>query len=242
MARREIYPEVARGHLEAERPGLRASLATDEFYHPADLGRHVARAANRRRPDLVVIDVGAFFLASGPGAIDLSAFPRRIQMAYDRARHLRGASLRLLAAFPLGFQLVRLIETSATALATGALRPVVRRYPRPSVEEYEGLLRSSIRHLTANPEQRVILQGPGGFNHDEPNPQYSPRTPEIYDEVNSMAKRVAAAHSILFVDRIAVAGGMDPSLFLPGSSRFSVAGHRVMGHALAEAILGSGLL
>jgi hypothetical protein len=233
---------VARSHIEAARPGLAVAVAAQEYYHPADLQRQVARSQSRGRSDIVVIDVGAFFVAEGPGAIDISAFPRRLQSAYDRLRHLRATSRHFVSVFPLGPRLVQLVETGAIALAQGLLRPLARRYPRPSLAEYEVLLDGAVRALRGPGGPAVLLQGPGGFNPAETSPTYAPDTQQVFEAINALAKRVAAAHGIPCVDRMDAVGRGGSPLHLPDSSRYSARGHQVMGRLLGESIVAAGLV
>jgi hypothetical protein len=209
------------------------TIEAGEFFHPSQLAREVHYAIGRA--DVVVIDVGAFFVATAVGAVDVSRLPRWVTATNARIRHLRDLRGRLLAAYPRGDHMVELVETYARALAKNALRPLIREYPRPTVKEYEDLLQEAVSRLQAA-NVRLVLQGPGGFNPDEMGPKYAPDTPRIYDDINAMARRVAAARQVPIVDRVAIGQG-HPALFLPATSRYSGFGHRLMGEALADELL-----
>ena len=53
---------------------------------------------------------------------------------------------------------------------------------------------------------------------------------------------VADSNQVLFVDRLDVADGAGRSIFLDGVIRLSPVGHQLLGHALAESLLASGLV
>jgi hypothetical protein len=187
-----------------------------------------------------VIDIGAFFIAIGPGAVDLSRFPSWARTLHDRVRHLRAATKWVMRRVSHSGQWVEVAETNVLALASGALRPLVRRHARPTVAEYESLVRAALataRHAGV----QVVLQGPGGFNEDEASPAYAADTPAIYEGINGMARRVAADEGVPMVDRMAI-GRAHRTLFKNGNSRYSARGHEVMGEALAEHLLSTGLV
>src|SRR5712691_9431525 len=187
-------------------------MSAADFYHPLQLSREVDRAIGRA--DIAIIDVAAVFVAGAPKTIDLSRLPRWVLAANDRIRHLRAIRCGLLAAYPRGQRWGELIETHARALATTALHPLIRRYPRPALDEYEQLLRAAVARLQ-EAGLRLLLQGPGGFNHDEGSRSYSVDTPRIYEDVNRMARRVAEAAGSPLVDRMAIGHG-HRALFLGG--------------------------
>lgn len=233
-----MFAAVAARRLQAVRPEVRVTIAAGDFFHPSQLAREVHRAIGRA--DVVVIDVGAFFVARGAGAVDVSHLPRWVTAANARIRHLRDLRETLLAAYPRGDRMVELVETHARALAKTALRPLIREYPRPTPGEYEELLQEAVDRLRAA-NVRLVLQGPGGFNPDEPSSKYAPDTPHVYDAINTMARRVAEAGQLPMVDRIEI-GRSHPALFLPATSRYSRFGHRLMGEALADRLLHDGLV
>lgn len=200
------------------------------------MSRQVDRAVGRA--DVVVIDVAGLSVATAPDTIDMSRLPRWVVAVDDRIRHLREIRYQLSVAYPRGERWIELVETHAQALAKSALRPLIRRYPRPTLQEYERALTEAVNRIQGA-TLRLVLQGPTGFNPDESGRSYSPDTLRIYDEVNAMARRVADAAGVPLVDRIAIGHG-HPSLFLGGSRRYSPLGHRVMGEALAEQLLNSG--
>jgi hypothetical protein len=238
VARTSVFAAVAARRLERARAGLRVSVSAGEFYHPAELSRQVERSVGRA--DVLVIDVGAFFAAIGPGAVDLSRFPRWARTLQDRVRHLRAATKWVVARSPRSEQWVQVAETGVLALAAGALRPLVRRHPRPTIPEYESVLRTALAAVR-QAGVRLVLQGPGGFNPDEVNPGYASDTPAIYEGINAMAHRVATAEAVPLVDRIAI-GRAHPTLFLGGTSRYSERGHAVMGEVLADHLLSAGVV
>ena len=233
-----MYAAVAARRLEVTRSETRVTIAAGDFYHPSQLAREAERAIGRA--DLVVIDAGAFFVASGVDTIDVSRLPRWVAGLNDRVRHLREVHEGLLAAYPRGERWVKNIETHARALTMSALRPLIRRYPRPTLDEYERLLAEAVNRIRGA-RLPLVLQGPAGFNADEMDPTYAPDTPAVFDEVNAMARRLAEAARLPFVDRLAI-GRNHGSLFLPATSRHSRVGHEIMGEALADRLLKDALV
>jgi hypothetical protein len=238
VSRDEVFAAVAARRVASSRDETPVAISAGEFYHPLQLSRQVDRAVGRA--DVVVIDVAGLPVATGPETIDLSRLPRWVVAVDDRIRHLRELRHQLSIAYPRGERVIELVETHARGLAKSALRPLIRRYPKPTLQEYERLLTEAVNRIQ-DAKQRLVLQGPTGFNPDEATPSYSPDTLRIYDEVNAMARRVAVAAGLPLVDRIAI-GHDHPSLFLGGSRRYSPLGHRVMGEALAERFLRSGVV
>ena len=240
VARTDTFPEVVRRRIRTERPASRIPLSAGEFYHPAELPRAIRRTVGRA--DILVIDVAAFFVANAAQAVDVSAFPRGVQTVYDRARHLRAAANRMLDAYPRGQQWVQLIETSAIALTTGILRPLIRRYPRPTIAEYERILVDSVVGVRAR-DKGVVLQGPAGFNAEGTFPTYTSDAIQLFADVNELAHRVGARCEVPVVDRMAIVGVRgNAHFFCPGSIRYSRTGHQITGEALAEVLLQGGLL
>jgi hypothetical protein len=238
VARDEVAAAVVARRLEADKRETRVAISSADFFHPSQLPRETAGAIGQA--DLVVIDVGAFFVASSARSIDVSRLPRWAAGINERVRHLREVREGVLRAYPRGERWVEAVETGARSLAVAALRPLIRHYPRPTLEEYESLLTEAVSRIQGA-GLRLVLQGPAGFNLDEMGPAYSPDTPRIYDAINAMARRVAEAAHVPMVDRMAI-GRDHPSLFLPATSRHSPVGHRVMGEALAARLLGDGLV
>jgi hypothetical protein len=60
-----------------------------------------------------------------------------------------------------------------------------------------------------------------------------------YRAVLAMARRLAAAHNALFVDRWDTVAG---NFYLPGSARPTTSGHSVWGHLLADELLRAGVV
>ena len=242
VPRSATYPEIVRHHLERERPGLRVRIVAEPFYHPAELRAVVGRLLRSAGSDLIVIDVAGWLAANGPAAVDLSRLPKGLRGAYDRVRHLRAVSYGLISRWPSAAGMVTLVQTGGRALVDGPLQLLARRYPKASLEEYERLLEETIALIARQPGCNLVLQGPSAFNTAETNPACAPDSLAIYRAVNELARRLAAAHGVAFIDRMALIGGADGEMFLPGSIRLSSAGHRVTGHAVAETLLRAGLI
>jgi hypothetical protein len=232
----DIFPALAARRLETSLEETRVDVSAGEFYHPALLLGEVDRSIGSA--EVIVIDVAALSVATGVDLVDMSRFPGWVVGVNERFRHLRRARRELGTAYPRGERWVELIEAGALGLARNALRLLVRRYPRPTLEEYETTLREAVSRIQGA-NVRLVLQGPTGLNPGAHGPRYLPETPQIYDDVNAMTRRIAEAAQLPMVDRMAI-GRHHPSLFLPGSERYSRLGHRVMGEALAELLLDAG--
>ena len=237
---KETFPNVLRARILAEKPGVAPRVSVDSFYHPAELPRKIARASTPRPPDVLVIDVAGYFAARDVGAVDLSQLPHGINTGYERARHFRAVAKGLLRAYPAAGGLLRRLETTGVAVANGILRPLLRRYPTPTLPDYEQFLEDAVHVARRTEGMTVVLQGPGMFNDGETDRRYAPNTQEIYRQVNGMVRRVAETNGLLFVDRMAVTDSL--SVCLPGSIRLSAHGHRVMADVLLEALVGASVV
>jgi hypothetical protein len=238
VGRADVFPALAARRLETSLDETRVVVSAGDFYHPAQLLDEVDRSL--ARADVIVIDVAGLPVATGRAAVDMSRLPTWAVGTGERIRHLRQVRHDLLAAHPRGERWVALIEVGALALARNALSPLIRRYSRPTLEEYELIVREAVNRIQTA-KVRLVLQGPAGFNPDEPGRSYAPDTPRIYDDVNAMTRRIAEAEHLPMLDRIAI-GQDHRTLFLPGSRRYSRLGHRVMGEALAELLLDVGFI
>lgn len=125
------------------------------------------------------------------------------------------------------------------AMASSLLQPLLPRYPRPSVGEYEDSVADAIALIRSEPGTSAVVQGPGAPNLALDSKRMAPDAMERYRAVNEMARRVAAAHGALYVDRWDTVTG---SFFIPGTTRPTRNGHSVWGHLLAEQLLSAGLL
>ncbi len=122
----------------------------------------------------------------------------------------------------------------------GPLSLFVKRYPRCSLEEYEGFLVEAIGLTTRQPGRTLVLQGPSPFNAAETDPACVPESEALFRSVNELARRLADAHGLTFIDRMSLANSH--AMFLPGSIRLSTEGHRITGHAVAETLVRAGLI
>lgn len=236
---RQTFPNILQTRIRADHPGVAPLVNVESFYHPAELPGKVARVL-KPPPDVLVIDVAGYFAARDVGAVDLSQLPRGIDTAYERLRHLRSVAKGLLRVYPAAAGLIRRVETTGVAWANGILRPLLRRYPTPTLPDYRQFLDEAVRIARRTERTTVVLQGPGMFNDGEMDRRYAPDTQEIYRQVNAMARHIAEANGLLFVDRMAVTDSL--SVCLPGSIRLSEHGHQVMADALFDTLTQGGVL
>jgi len=238
------YPFVAQHYVEHARPGLRIETTVITYFHPyeSDLGVKFDRA-ERARPDVIVLEVPARPVAhveSHP--VDLRRFPSGVRTAYQRFRHLRELNQRMPLAYPLD-KLIHVADISLRAVIDGPLRRLVRRYPTPTLDEYEALVAEIIARLAARTAATLVLAGPAGFSERGCGDGYVDDAPQLYDTVNDMARRIAARHVLPFIDRVAVAGDGGTSFFLPGSSIvYAPAGHLELGRFVGATLLKLGVL
>lgn len=231
------FPEVCRGVLQASRPQHRVELVVEPYYHPAQLLGAV-RKALAQRPRVVVVEVVGWLAITGSSTIDLSRLPRGIRSAYERGQFLRRAT-RLVAKKTQSSGLIHHVQTSALALASSVVRPLFPRLPRPTVPEYETFVSEALALIATAPGISRVVQGPGAGNFATESKRLPVDAIARYRAVNEMARRVAAAHGALYVDRWdTVASGF----FIPGTTRPTARGHSMWGHLLADHLLREGMV
>jgi len=239
--RRDTYPEVVRRRLEAERPGLRVGLVFDTLYHPAELTRQVERAL-AKRPDILVIDTaGNVLSANKRQAVDLGRMPAALAGLVESVRRGRSFAKGMVDRHPFVEPVVQSAEAIGALALDRARSRRVRRHAPLTLQDYERWLRAAVARVDAEASTTLVIQGPSVFNPDESDRTYQPATLDVYREVNTMVKRVAADGGAIVLDRQGVAGGAGSGIFLDGSIRLSRAGHALMGQALADMLLRSRL-
>ena len=231
------FPQVCRRALEARRPNARVDVVIEEYQHPAELTKATERVL-RTAPRVIVIEVVGWLAVKSRSAVDLSKLPRGIRSAYDRARHFRRVTAFVASKIPDKSQLIHRVQVHAHALASGLLQPILPRYPRPTIAEYEKCIDDAIARIQQVPETTVVVQGPGAPNLDL-LARLPSDMPKRYRAVEEMARRVAGNRSTLYVDRWST---VSPRFFIPGSIRPHADGHTVWGNLLAEQLLASGLI
>jgi hypothetical protein len=232
------FPEVCRRVIQASRPDREVKVHLQPYWHPAELTRAVKKAL-RSSPSVVVIEVVGWLAVTGSRAVDLSKLPSGVGSAFERARYLRHVATTVGRSVPVGADLIYRAQTSVTALASGLLRPLLRRYPRPTVAEYEICVEAALDDLLAATGVSAVIQGPGAPNLTLERPGIAPDAMERYRAVREMARRVAERRQALFVDRWdTVSGGF----FIDDSVRPTAGGHSVWGQLLASELLHSGLV
>ncbi len=209
------FPQVCRRALETRLPQRTVSVITEEYQHPSELPRATDRVL-RARPRVVVLEVvGWLAVKGGSEAVDLSQLPRGIRSAYDRARHFRRVTQLISTKIPEAAGMIRRVQTNAQALATGVLRPLLPRYPRPTLAEYESFVDSTVAQIQLEGTP-VVVQGPGAPNLALEARGIASNMPERYREVERMAQRVAAKRGALYVDRWST---ITPRFYIAGSIR-----------------------
>ena len=224
MPPEKAFPEVCRRAIESARPATNVVVRLEPYYHPSELVRRV-RAVLRYRPHAVVIEAVGWLAIAGTRALDLSRVPARVRTRYERVKHFREVSRSIANKIPNGADLIYRAPVDASLL-----RPIVRRHPRPSVQEYEDHLDAALS-LVADRNVRAVIQGPGAPNLALAIP---PDTVERYRAVNEMARRVAATRHALYIDRWDT---VDSAFYTEGSVRPTANAHAVWGHLLAAELL-----
>jgi hypothetical protein len=230
------FPRVCRDVIEAARPGTRVDLRLHPCFHPAELAQSV-RAALRRQPHVVVVEVVGWLAVVGTSAVDLSRLPKGVRSAYQRVRHFRHVSRSVLRDAPrVADAIVRVQTTIGNAL----LRPLLPRHPRPGIAEYESCLAGALQLIAAAPQTiRAVVQGPGAPNLALDSRDIAPDAMERYRAVHAMARRVADAHGALFVDRWDT---VTSGFYSEGSVRPTMQGHSAWGHLLGAELLQAGIV
>lgn len=236
----ETFPAVMARAIRAARMGPPVQVLQELVFHPADLPSAARRAA-RKRPDVAVIEAVGWPAAHGRHPIDLSRLPAGVRSAYDRIRHFRRAATVAVASRPDAASQISRVNRQLTSLASGPLRLLLRRLPRPSIAEYEVALEDAVRHLRGT-GTTVVVQGPGAFNDACAIPGVVSNVTEIYRSVHTMAFQVAERTGALFVDRLTATPLSTDRFYLKGQIRPSPAGHLVWGELLAEELLRAGLV
>ncbi len=229
------FPRVCRDVIEAARPGTRVDLRLHPCFHPAELVQSV-RAALRRQPQVVVVEVVGWLAVAGTSSVDLSRLPKSVRSTYQRVKHFRYVSRAVLRDAPrVADAIVRVQNTIGNAL----LRPLLPRHPRPSIAEYESCLTESLRLIAAAPQTHAVVQGPGAPNLALDSRDIAPDAIERYRAVHAMARRVAEEHGALFVDRWDT---VTSGFYTDGSVRPTMQGHSAWGHLLGAELLQAGIV
>ncbi|HYC93850.1 MAG TPA: hypothetical protein VEO54_31905 [Thermoanaerobaculia bacterium] len=226
------FPEVCRADIQASRPERDVRVHLQPYYHPSELSGAV-REALARQPRVVVIEVVGWLAVVGTRAVDLSRLPSGVRSAYERVRHFRHVSHAVARGVPRGAELIY------TKLAGSILKPLLPRYPRPDVAEYESAVGQALELVRDAPGVDAVLQGPGAPNLDLDARGIATDAVARYRDVREMAQRAAASQGVLFVDRWDTVTG---AFFTDNSVRPTAAGHSVWGHLLAAELLRAGLV
>ena len=233
------FPQVCRAAVESRRPGLLVDVVVEEYQHPAQLERAVA-AALRTRPRVVVIEVVGWLAVKGTGAVDLSRLPRSVGSAVQRVQHFRKVSQSVIARFPKALEHV---PDQAFRLATSILGSAAPRHLRTSVTEYEAGLQRAVATIggSAGDDRPIacVIQGPGAPNLAMSLRMLPAALIARYREVEAMARRVAAQHDILYVDRWDT---VSSAFYRPDSIRPTSTAHSTWGHLLADELIAAGLV
>lgn len=232
------FPQVCRRAIEARRPTRQVRLFVKEYYHPSELPDAVREALDRR-PQVVVIEVVGWLMIRGREAVDLTSLPPAVRSAYERVRHLRQMSRLMAAKIPKGPDLVYAVHKRSAAWARFVLGPLVRRYPRTNIDEYEHFVAEALTEVNERPGVHGVVQGPGAPNLDVNSDYLAADALERYRAVDAMAQRVAERGGALFVERWDT---VSPGFFTPGNVRPSAEGHSVWGELLAAELISAGLV
>jgi hypothetical protein len=232
------FPQVCREVVQASRRDQHVEIRLQPYYHPVELESAVT-AVLRARPRVVVIEVVGWLAVTGTRAVDLSRLPPGVRQAYQRVRHFRHVSRVIAAKVPVGTGPVFRAATTVDSLAGGVLKPLLPRYPRPTLAEYEECVSGALQLVASHEGSDAVVQGPGAPNLAMDSRGIAPDVLERYRAVNEMASRAAAAHGALFVNRWdTVTNGF----YGPGSIRPTAGGHSVWGQLLAAELLRAGVV
>lgn len=219
--------------LESARPDVNVTVVLEPYYHPFELERAVETVL-RRPPRVVVIEVVGWLAVAGTSAVDLKQLPPTVTSVYDRIRHFRHVSQAVVKSIPHGPELVYRVQHAATSVSAKVLRPLLRRYPRPSVAEYSGALNNALAKLAAQEGIRIVVQGPGAPNPDLQMHGLPQDLVDRYQAVEKMARHAAGAHGAVYVDRWDTVSSL---FYKDGSVRPTAVAHRTWGQLLASHLL-----
>ena len=231
-----VFPQICRRLVQARRPDVRVEVDVVNYQHPLELPEKTAGVL-RGRPRVVVIEAVGWMAIRGKEAIDLSRLPRGVKTAVQRVRHLRVVAGRLAMQLPAGDLLYK-VQHNTEFFGSGALRGLLPRYPRPTMEQYAHGLADALRQIAAAGVDAVV-QGPGAPNLELDSRGLAPDVMEKYRAVEQLARRAAEEHGALYVDRWDTVA---PGFFLPGHIRPSAQGHTMWGNLLAEKLLQHGIV
>lgn len=232
------FPQVCRDAIEAQRPDTRIRVVIEEYHHPSELLQATTQVL-RTLPRIVVLEIVGWLAVKGVAAVELSRLPKGVRSTYQRVRHFRRVSNLVVARMPRTAALVERVETNAYALASGVLRPLLPRLPRPTLDEYEALLDAAVAHIATTPSVHVVIQGPGAPNLALDARILPTDMVRRYRAVEELARRVAAARQALYIDRWDTTAS---GFYSAGSIRPGAQGHLLWGHVLAEQLCAAGLV
>lgn len=232
------FPQVCRAEVEAQRPEVSVRVVIQEYHHPSEL-LTAATHVLRRVPHIVVLEIVGWLAVKGTAAIDLSRLPSGVRSTYQRVRHFRRVANLAVAKMPRTATLVERVHTNAYALATGMLRPLIPRLPRPTIDEYETLIDAAVANIAATGDVHVVVQGPGAPNLALDARGLPTDMLSRYRAVEQSARRIAERHRALYIDRWDTTA---PQFYTPGSIRPQAEGHLIWGHLLAKGLLAAGLV
>lgn len=227
------FPAVCKRVLEDARPDANVTVVLEPYYHPFELERAVD-AVLRHTPRVVVIEVVGWLAVAGTAAVDLRRLPPTVTSVYDRIRHFRHVSQSVVKSIPHGPELVYRVQTAATSVSAKVLRPLLRRYPRPSVADYSAALNNALAKLAEHEDITIVIQGPGAPNPDLQMRGLPRDVHDRYHAVNEMARHAADEHGAVYVDRWDT---VSSRFYNDGSVRPTAVAHRAWGHLLASHLL-----
>jgi hypothetical protein len=231
------FPNVCRDVVQSARPGTRVEVRLHPCFHPSELVDRV-RAALRGNPRVVVVEVIGWLAVKGTTAVDLSRLPKRVRSTYERMRHFRHVAHAVTRNSPVAATAVQRVETAVSGAGYRLLRPLLPRHVRPTLQEYEQCLDAALKWIAAS-DVHAVVQGPAAPNTTLDSPELAPDTLARYREVDAMARRVAAAHGALFVDRWDTVG---TGFYGAGTVRPTREGHSNWGQLLAGELLRAGIV
>jgi hypothetical protein len=231
---KSTFPQICREVIESRRPGARVQVVLQGYQHPSELP-DATSAALRAAPRVVVIEVVGWLAIRGTESVDLSRLPRGVRSTYQRMRHFRQVSQAVAAAVSRAPHAVNTVNATAAKI----LGSILPRLTRAAMPEYEACLQQAITQVHALPDVCCVVQGPGAPNLTLNSCKLASDAIERYRAVEAMARRVASANDVLYVDRW---DSVTPRFFNPGSIRPTPEGHLMWGHLLADQLLNAGIV
>ena len=214
------YPTLARAALSTRFPQLNFIFEVRVLNHPKGLKALVRYRVAEFKPDIVVINVLASFLATHWGA----------SIFYEIAPEIMVAARSFLARIDAKIRSEPTFEKFANKLRPQVVHPPLQ------LDEYERLLEGGINQCRRTNGCRVALLGPGRFNEDDTKNDFKLQSPKLWSSVNEMVLKLGGRLDVPVINAQEALHECRDEAFLRNDHRFSQYGQVVVAREV-EAVL-----